>query len=158
MEYKYVFHKNGSDTKPFNKNVAKLGKMITGRVGVKIDRDAPEYFGLNSILTDEEAGDEQNGSCGRQDESHSSLCSQAGNQNQKEGARGEKIRQIISEIQDGRRRWNGSCPHRPSGGRPQDHDSQRARTWYSDYVRALLRHNSHSSGSTGFECSAQMTS
>lgn len=56
MEYKYVFHKNGADTKPLNKNVAKLGKMITDRIGVKIDQDAPEYFGLNSILTDEEAG------------------------------------------------------------------------------------------------------
>lgn len=56
MEYKYVFHENGSDTSPLNKNVAKLGKMITDRVGVKIDQDAPEYFGLNSILTEEEAG------------------------------------------------------------------------------------------------------
>lgn len=55
MDYKYVFHEMGSDTEPMNPNVAKLGKMITDRVGVKIDRDAPEYFGLNAVISDEEA-------------------------------------------------------------------------------------------------------
>lgn len=55
MDYKYTFHEMGSDTRPLNKNVAKLGKMVTDRVGVKIDKDAPEYFGLNAVISDEEA-------------------------------------------------------------------------------------------------------
>ncbi len=35
--------------------IAKLGKKITDRVGVKVTPDEPEYFGLASVITDEMA-------------------------------------------------------------------------------------------------------
>ena len=58
-DYEYPEFRPDPD-EPFREPIAKLGKLITDRVpqklGLKkITRDDPEYWGLASVLSDEEA-------------------------------------------------------------------------------------------------------
>ena len=39
--------------RPPRENLLKLGAMITNRIGLKTTVDDPEYWGLDSVLTDE---------------------------------------------------------------------------------------------------------
>ena len=59
QDYEYPEYKPDHN-EPFREPIAKLGKLITDRVPQKlglrkITRDDPEYWGLASVLSDEEA-------------------------------------------------------------------------------------------------------